>query len=241
MRHRTIGLISTLALGLLAGPLPAEAQQTTKVYRIGYLSRSWTEPQKRQIAAFKQGLRELGYVEGQNYVIEYRSGKGENDRIPEAAAELVRLKVDVIVTRSSPAARAAKQATTTIPIVMAAGGDPVGRGLVASLAAAGLEQVVSLKQANVLEISAPAKQGILVTNPPYGVRLGEQQKLAEFYPKLGDVLKKKFSGWRAYILSAGMRLPKLIRLAASKRIPLFNGPLECRLFEYKMVQGGRRR
>ncbi|MEK7228624.1 MAG: THUMP domain-containing protein [Candidatus Binatota bacterium] len=111
----------------------------------------------------------------------------------------------------------------------------------ANLAAAGLKEVVSLKQADILEISAPAKEGIIVTNPPYGVRLGELQELAELYPKLGDVLKKKFSGWRAYILSADMRLPKLIRLAASRRTPLFNGPLECRLFEYKMVEGGMRR
>ncbi|HET8562986.1 MAG TPA: THUMP domain-containing protein [Candidatus Binatia bacterium] len=110
-----------------------------------------------------------------------------------------------------------------------------------NFAAAGLEQVVSLKRANVLEITAPAKEGIIVTNPPYGVRLGKQQELTEFYPQLGDVLKKKFSGWRAYILSADMRLPKLIRLAASKRTPLFNGALECRLFEYKMVEGGLRR
>jgi putative N6-adenine-specific DNA methylase len=109
-----------------------------------------------------------------------------------------------------------------------------------NLAAAGLEKVVSLRQANVLEISAPAKEGVIVTNPPYGVRLGDQQELAEFYPKLGDVLKKKFSGWRTYIFSADMRLPKLIRLAASRRTPLFNGPLECRLFEYKMVEGGMR-
>ena len=111
----------------------------------------------------------------------------------------------------------------------------------ANLMAAGLEKIVSLKRANVLEISAPAKEGIIVTNPPYGVRLGEQQTLAEFYPKLGDVLKQRFSGWRAYLLSADMRLPKLIRLAASKRTPLFNGALECRLFEYKMVEGGMRK
>ena len=111
----------------------------------------------------------------------------------------------------------------------------------ANLAAAGLEKLVSLKQANVLEISAPAKEGIIVTNPPYGVRLGEQQELAEFYPKLGDMLKKRFTGWRAYLLSADMRLPKLIGLAASKRTPLFNGALECRLFEYKMVEGGMRK
>jgi putative N6-adenine-specific DNA methylase len=110
----------------------------------------------------------------------------------------------------------------------------------ANLAAAGLEQVVSLNRASVLEISAPATEGVIVTNPPYGVRLGEQQELAEFYPKLGDALKKNFGGWRAYILTADMRLPKLIRLAASKRTPLYNGPLECRLFEYKMVEGGMR-
>jgi putative N6-adenine-specific DNA methylase len=111
----------------------------------------------------------------------------------------------------------------------------------ANLAAAGLENVVSLKQADVLDIAAPASEGILVTNPPYGVRLGEQQQLAEFYPKLGDALKNRFTGWRAYFLSADMRLPKLIRLAASKRTPLFNGALECRLFEYKMVEGGMRK
>ena len=110
-----------------------------------------------------------------------------------------------------------------------------------NLLAAGLEKVVSLKRADVLEIIAPAKQGIIVTNPPYGVRLGEQQALAEFYPKLGDLLKKQFSGWRAYLLSADMRLPKLIHLAVSKRIPLYNGALECRLFEYKMVEGGMRK
>src|SRR5262245_58940783 len=111
----------------------------------------------------------------------------------------------------------------------------------ANLTAAGLEKVVSLKRVNILEISAPAKEGIIVTNPPYGVRLGELQALAEFYPKLGDVLKRKFSGWRVYLLSADMRLPKLIRLATSKRTPLYNGAIECRLFEYKMVEGGMRK
>ena len=110
----------------------------------------------------------------------------------------------------------------------------------ANLAAAGLDRVVSLKRANILELSAPANEGVIVINPPYGVRLGVQQELAELYPKLGDLLKKQFSGWRAYILSADMRLPKLIRLAASKRTPLFNGALECRLFEYKMVAGTMR-
>jgi putative N6-adenine-specific DNA methylase len=124
------------------------------------------------------------------------------------------------------------------------GSDLSGEALKAArtnLMAAGLDKLVSLKQANVLEITAPAKAGIIVTNPPYGVRLGEQQQLAEFYPQLGDRLKKYFSGWRAYFLTADMRLPKLIRLAASKRTPLFNGALECRLFEYKIVEGSMRK
>ena len=111
----------------------------------------------------------------------------------------------------------------------------------ANLAAAGLAEVVQLKQCNVLEVSAPAPSGILVTNPPYGVRLGEQHQLAEFYPKLGDVLKQKFKGWNAYIFTADLRLAKLIRLSVSKRTPLFNGALECRLFEVKVVEGGMRR
>lgn len=111
----------------------------------------------------------------------------------------------------------------------------------ANLAGAGLDNVVSLKRASILEIAAPAKEGIIVSNPPYGVRLGEQAALAELYPKIGDVLKKQFTGWRAYFLSADMQLPKLIRLAASKRTPLFNGALDCRLFEYKMIAGGMRK
>ena len=107
----------------------------------------------------------------------------------------------------------------------------------ANLAAAGVVDCVTLECANVLDITPPAREGIIVTNPPYGVRLGEQQRLAEFYPRLGDRLKKQFTGWRVYLLSADMRLAKLIHLAASKRVPLFNGALECRLFEYRMVRG----
>ena len=107
----------------------------------------------------------------------------------------------------------------------------------ANIAAAGLTEVIELKQANVVEISAPAESGILVTNPPYGIRIGELTQLAEFYPRLGDTLKKKFSGWNVYIFTADLRLPKLIHLAVSRRTPLFNGALECRLFEFKMVAG----
>ena len=110
-----------------------------------------------------------------------------------------------------------------------------------NLSAAGFSEIVSLKQANVLEIAAPAPSGIIVTNPPYGRRMGGQQPLEDFYPRLGDVLKKKFSGWKAYIITADPLLPKRIRLSASRRIPLFNGALECRLLEYKMIAGGMRR
>jgi putative N6-adenine-specific DNA methylase len=110
-----------------------------------------------------------------------------------------------------------------------------------NLAAAGLAGAISLKQANVLEISAPAADGVLVANPPYGVRLGEQEKLAGFYPQLGNVLKKKFAGWRAYLFTADLRLPKLIGLSPSKRTPLRNGALECRLYEFRMVAGSMRR
>ena len=119
-------------------------------------------------------------------------------------------------------------------------GDALKRARV-NLAAAGFADAVSLKQANMLEISAPSTQGVLVANPPYGVRLGEQDELASFYPQMGDVLKKKFAGWRAYVFTADMRLPKLIGLSPSKRIPLYNGALECRLYEFRMVQGSMRR
>lgn len=111
----------------------------------------------------------------------------------------------------------------------------------ANLEAAGHAGAVTLKQANVLEISAPAEEGVLLTNPPYGVRLGEQDDLAAFYPKLGDLLKKKFAGWNAYVFTADLRVPKLIGLKPSKRTPLFNGPLECRLYEFRMVSGAMRR
>lgn len=124
------------------------------------------------------------------------------------------------------------------------GGDLYGDALKlarTNLAALGLDNAVGLKQANVLEIPAPASGGIIVANPPYGVRLSEQQELAGFYPQLGDALKKKFSGWTAYLLTGDLRLAKLIGLSASKRTPLFNGALECRLFEFKLVSGSMRK
>jgi putative N6-adenine-specific DNA methylase len=110
----------------------------------------------------------------------------------------------------------------------------------ANFAALGVESAITLKQVNVLEVSPPTASGILVTNPPYGVRLNEMDELAAFYPRLGDTLKQRFAGWTAYILTADLRLAKLIGLKASKRTPLFNGALECRLFEFRVVAGGMR-
>ncbi len=110
-----------------------------------------------------------------------------------------------------------------------------------NLAAAGFEGLVKLERADLLERAAPAGKGVMVANPPYGERIGEREELAAFYPKLGDALKKRFAGWRCYFFTSDLRLPKLIRLEASKRTPLYNGALECRLYEFRIVAGGHRK
>lgn len=110
-----------------------------------------------------------------------------------------------------------------------------------NLEEAGLMDAVKLAQTNFTELTPPATSGVLVTNPPYGVRIGEDEELALLYPKMGEVLKRQFAGWNTYFLTNDLRLPKLMRLTPSKRTPLFNGPLECRLFEIKMVAGSNRK
>src|SRR3972149_555560 len=129
----TLRGIVTLIFSLLVALLAADAQPPAKVARIGYLSLAGDAPSPN-VKALLQGLRELGYIEGQNFAIEFRSAEGKGARIPDLAADLVRLKVDVIVTVGQSATRAAAHATTTTPIVMVGIGDPVGTGLVASLA-----------------------------------------------------------------------------------------------------------
>ncbi len=106
---------------------------------------------------------------------------------------------------------------------------------------AGLLDAVQLAQLEFTQVPAPAGEGVMVANPPYGVRIGEDDELAALYPKMGETLKRNFAGWNAYFLTNDMRLPKLMRLAPSKRTPLFNGPLECRLFEIKLVAGSNRK
>ena len=127
--------VCSVAGGLLVTPLAARAQQAGKVYRIGILEAIPASQNAANLDALRKGLREMGYVEGRNLIIEYRSADGRAERFPDLTSELIRLKVDLIVTRGTPAARAAKNATETIPIVMATMGDP--RAIVASFARRG--------------------------------------------------------------------------------------------------------
>jgi putative ABC transport system substrate-binding protein len=162
---------------LLALSFPAAAQQPKKVPRIGFLSGASPSALAGRVEAFRQGLRDLGYVEGKNIVIEYRYAEGKLDRLPALAAELVHLKVDVILTTAPRPTRSAKQATSTIPIVMASDDDPVGSGFAASLARPGgnitglstLAPEISGKQMELLKEIAPklSRVGVLgdVTRP----------------------------------------------------------------------------
>ena len=139
------------------------------------------------------------------------------------------------------AAAAVQEQPRALPVF---GSDISGRELRyahENLKAAGLDDAVELRKSDVLEVPPPAQYGVMVVNPPYGVRLGEEQAMADFYPRLGNALKTRFAGWRCCIFSADTELPRRIRLKATKRTPLFNGPLECRLYEYRLVAGSLRR
>ena len=134
MRRRTF--IAALG-GAAAWPLVARAQQSANLPTIGFLGATTSSPETPWTAAFVQRLRELGWIEGRNIAIEYRWAEGRDERFAEIAAEFIRLKVDVILTYATPSSIAAKKATAVIPIVFAAAGDPVGTGLVVSLARPG--------------------------------------------------------------------------------------------------------
>ncbi len=137
-------------------------------------------------------------------------------------------------------AQAAEQPARPLPIF---GSDlsPVAvRATLANLDRAGFLPAVTLSTADLLQRAAPAPAGVLVANPPYGERVSDSDSLAAFYPLLGSALKRQFAGWRCYLISADQRLPKLVRLTPSKRTPLYNGALECRLYEFKMVAGSNR-
>ena len=178
---------------LLALSFSAEAQQPKKIPRIGYLGGAFsTHP------AFLQGLHDLGYVEGKNIVIESRYAEGKLDRLPDLAAELVSLKVDMIVTQGTPAAQAAKRATSTIPIVMATGGDAVGSGLVASLARPGgnitglstLATDLNAKRLELLKEAVPKVSRVAyLANPDIVPEMIGLKNLEPAAPSLGVTVK----------------------------------------------------
>ena len=180
-------------VALVGGAAIVEAQQPTKVLRIGFLGFTSLSGIAARIEAFRQGLRELGYVDGKNIVIEYRYAEGKLDRLSELAAELVRLKVDVIVTSGPSVTRAVKEATTTIPIVMGFDTDPVGNGFVASLARPGgnitglsvVSPELSGKQLELLKEIVPKLSRVAVlgtsTNPGNSQALKETELAAGAY------------------------------------------------------------
>jgi ABC-type uncharacterized transport system substrate-binding protein len=249
MERRTF--IGTLAGGLLAAPLTAEAQQAGKVYRIGILA-NVPRNDGDLWGAFVQGLRKLGYVEGQNVTIEERSCDGQYDRLPALAAELVRLKVDVIVVPATENARAAQQATRTIPIVAASLGDPVGNGLVASFAHPG-GNITGLsfagpelggKQVQLLQEMFPRVSRVAIlanpTNPAHSAWLREAKaatrslrvQLQTLDARKPDKFEGAFAAmteWRAgalLVLADGMFLlhrARITDLAAKHRVPAMYG------------------
>jgi len=171
VKFTVVKLVAVLTLGLFAAPLAAEAQQAGKVPRIGWLGGPTRESAEPFVQAFQRGLKDLGWVEGQNIVIEWRFAGGRAERLPDLAAELVRLQPDVIVAPSTPTALAAKNATKTIPIVTVAGSDPVGLGLVASLARPGgnitgltsyVTREIAGKQLEVLKATVPKVSRVAV-------------------------------------------------------------------------------
>ena len=186
--------ITLLGGAAAAWPLAARAQPSGKLYRIGLLGVTSQAEYGRLIDALRTGLRQLGYEEGKNIAVEYRWAEGRYDRLPELAAELVRLKVDVIVTHSTPGSQAAKQATSTIPIVVAAVGDPVEAGLVASLARPGGNLTgltfffgeICAKRVEIIKEAIPTlvRAAVLVNpaNPSAAIALSVMQRTAS---KLG--------------------------------------------------------
>jgi putative ABC transport system substrate-binding protein len=175
-----------IAVVLLAVAVIAEAQQPKKVPRIGYLSSSDPATESSRSEPIRQALRELGYIEGQNIATEYRYSEGKNDRLPELAAELVRLKVDIIIAGGVPLVRAAKNATKTIPIIMAGqGSDPVEAGLVDSLARPGgnvtgitnLSRELGGKRLELLKEAVPKLARVAIIHEPAAGSVGEVNEI----------------------------------------------------------------
>ena len=185
MKKAAVSSILIAAI-LLAVAVIAEAQQPKKVPRIGYLSSSDPPTESSRSEPIRQALRERGYIEGQNIATEYRYSEGKNDRLPELAAELVRLKVDIIIAGGVPLVRAAKNATKTIPIIMAGqGSDPVEAGLVDSLARPGgnvtgitnLSRELGGKRLELLKEAVPKLARVAIIHEPAAGSVGEVNEI----------------------------------------------------------------
>ena len=196
-RRRFLG---SLSAGLLTAPLVVEAQQGGKIPVIGLLDATSLSARAELVGAFRQGLREVGYVEGRNILIEYRWAEGRFDRLPGLAADLVRTRVDIIAALAIPAALAAKRATTTIPIVMIGATDPIERGLVASLARPGgnitglstFSSELSAKRLELLKELVPSLNRVAVLwNPANPAKVGDWREVQGAARALGVILQSR--------------------------------------------------
>jgi len=182
--------VLTLCVTLFALCSSAAAQQTGKIFRIGFLDGSTASANAGLVEVFRQELSKLGWIEGKNIAIEYRFAEQRNERLPELAAELVRLKVDLIVVTSGPTALVAKKATTTIPIVVANAGDPVGEGLVASLARPGgnvtglssMSFELATKRLEILKDAVPKLARVGLLRLPGGAGISTDLQMKELWP-----------------------------------------------------------
>ncbi len=255
MKRRALGLATVLTVSLLTVPLAGETQQAKKTPLIGFLASSGNKPLQQRLAALREGLRELGYVEGKNVVIEYRSAEGKFERLPGFAAELVRLEVDILVTEGTPAAHAAKNATGVIPIVIGNAGDPVGSGLVASLARpganiTGLSDFASgaaVKRLQLLKEMVPSASRVAVlSNPGNSTNPLQLKELEAAAPTLRVTLlalnaknpedidrafttiRKERPGALIVLGDAlfGMHRRRIVELAVKNRIPAIYGAEE---------------
>jgi len=249
-RIKNLKWLGIVAIGIayvMCGAV-VEAQQAKKIQRIGYLTSATPDGQSARIEAFRQGLRELGYVEGKNIIIEYRYAEEKLDRLPALAAELVRLKVDVIVTGGAGNTRAVKAATSTIPIVMTQDPDPVGNGFVASLARPGGNITglstqgpeVSGKRLELLKETVPKLSQLVVfgtsTIPGHALSLREVglaagalnvqlQYLDVLGPQDTETAFRAASKWRAdalFVLGGAVLISqrtRILEFAAKSRLP----------------------
>jgi putative ABC transport system substrate-binding protein len=251
MRLARLSALVIITLALLAAPLAADAQPAGKVYRIGFLHNGQPPPfgppnPRSNFGAFRQGLFELGYVDGRDLVIESRFADGKADRLPALAAELVALQVDVIVAANTPSAKATKAATATIPIVFIGGSDPVGQGLVASLARPGgnvtgvtsspgpeiagkglelfKEAVPRISRVAVLysgeQVNEPALSVQRRVAPKLGITLlphDDARTLAELTAALAALTRERADG--LFLLGSDNRIPVILEFATRNRLP----------------------